>query len=133
MNCLSLMNIIDLDNVFERNFMVFRIYLKSSIKSCFRKVNQSWLQQIRVCDRSIDNHLFMRTFSGVTLSNEDIDYLIEILKTLYNLTVDLPNLTHSYAIQEEEEEAHLMRLVSILRELLLCYGPNDEKQMELRK
>ncbi|CAF1137638.1 unnamed protein product [Adineta ricciae] len=70
--------------------------------------------------------------SGVTLSNEDIDYLIEILKTLYNLTVDLPNLTHSYAIQEEEEEGHLMRLVSILRELLLCYGPNDEKQMDLR-
>lgn len=67
------------------------------------------------------------------MSNEDIDYLIEILKTLYNLTVDLPNLTHSYAIQEEEEEAHLMRLVSILRELLLCYGPNDDKQMELRK
>jgi len=26
-----------------------------------------------------------------------------------------------------------MRLVSILRELLLCYGPNDEKQIELRK
>ncbi|CAF4316006.1 unnamed protein product, partial [Adineta steineri] len=50
----------------------------------------------------------------------------------YNLTVDLPNLTHSYAIQEEEEEAHLMRLVSILRELLLCYGPNNEKQMELQ-
>jgi hypothetical protein len=70
--------------------------------------------------------------SGITLSNDDIDYLIEILKTLYNLTVDLPNLTHSYAIQEEEEEAHLMRLVSILRELLLCYGPNDDKQMELR-
>ncbi|CAF2103459.1 unnamed protein product [Rotaria magnacalcarata] len=70
--------------------------------------------------------------SGITLSNDDIDYLIEILKTLYNLTVDLPNLTHSYAIQEEEEEAHLMRLVSILRELLLCYGPNDEKQMELQ-
>ncbi len=72
-------------------------------------------------------------YLGITLSNDDIDYLIEILKTLYNLTVDLPNLTHSYAIQEEEEEAHLMRLVSILRELLLCYGPNDEKQMELRK
>ena len=71
--------------------------------------------------------------SGTTLSNEDIDYLIEILKTLYNLTVDLPNLTHSYANQEEEEEGHLMRLVSILRELLLCYGPNDEKQMELHK
>jgi len=71
--------------------------------------------------------------SGITLSNDDIDYLIEILKTLYNLTVDLPNLTHSYAIQEEEEEGHLMRLVSILRDLLLCYGPNDEKQMELRK
>ena len=70
---------------------------------------------------------------GIILSSEDIDYLIEILKTLYNLTVDLPNLTHSYAIQEEEEEGHLMRLVSILRELLLCYGPNDDKQMELRK
>jgi hypothetical protein len=70
---------------------------------------------------------------GITLSNDDIDYLIEILKTLYNLTVDLPNLTHSYAIQEEEEEGHLMRLVSILRELLLCYGPNDDKQIKLQK
>jgi len=67
------------------------------------------------------------------LSNRDIDYLIEILKTLSNLTVDLPNLTNSYIIQEEEEEAHLMRLVSILRELLLCYGPTDDKQIELRR
>jgi hypothetical protein len=71
-------------------------------------------------------------FLGVTLSNKDIDYLIEILKTLYNLTVDLPNLTHSYDIQEEEE-GHLMRLVSILRELLLCSGPTDDKQTELRR
>jgi hypothetical protein len=70
---------------------------------------------------------------GITLSNRDIDYLIEILKTLSNLTVDLPNLTNSYVIQEEEEEAHLMRLVSILRELLLCYGPTDDKQIELRR
>jgi hypothetical protein len=46
----------------------------------------------------------------------DIDYLI----------VDL-----SYVIQEEE--AHLMRLVSILRELLLCYGLTNDKQIELRK
>jgi len=46
----------------------------------------------------------------------DIDYLI----------VDLP-----YVIQEEE--AHLMRLVSILRELLLWYGPTNDKQIELRK
>ena len=71
-------------------------------------------------------------FAGITLSNDDIDYLVEILKTLYNLTVDLPNLTHSYTTQVEEEEAHLMRLVSILRELLLCHGPSSEKQMELR-
>lgn len=81
----------------------------------------------------LTNCLLHEVILGITLSNEDVDYLVEILKTLYNLTVDLPNLTHSYAIQEEEEEAHLMRLVSILRELLLCYGPNDEKQMELRK
>ena len=79
------------------------------------------------------NYLLYEVILGISLSNEDIDYLVEILKTLYNLTVDLPNLTHSYAIQEEEEEAHLMRLVSILRELLLCYGPNDDKQIELRK
>ncbi|CAF1311459.1 unnamed protein product, partial [Didymodactylos carnosus] len=70
--------------------------------------------------------------ANITLSNADIDYLIEILKTLFNLTVDLPNITHSYALQEEEEEAHLMRLVSILRELLLCMGPNSEKQFELQ-
>jgi hypothetical protein len=58
--------------------------------------------------------------------------LIEILKTLYNLTVDLPNLTQSDDIQEEEE-GHLMRLVSILRELLLCSGPTEDKQNQLRK
>jgi hypothetical protein len=51
---------------------------------------------------------------------------------LFNLTVDLPNLKHSYDIQEEEE-GHLMRLVSILRELILCFGPTDDKQIELRK
>ncbi|CAF2758516.1 unnamed protein product [Rotaria sp. Silwood2] len=64
--------------------------------------------------------------SGIILSNSDIDYLIEILKTLYNLT-------YSYTIQEEEEEAHLMRLVSILRELILCYETKDEKKIELQK
>ncbi|CAF1262484.1 unnamed protein product [Rotaria sp. Silwood1] len=69
--------------------------------------------------------------SGIILSNIDIDYLIEILKTLYNLTIDLPNLTYSYTIQEEEE-AHLMRLVSILRELLLCYGTTDKKKIQLQ-
>lgn len=73
---------------------------------------------------------FYFIFLGIILSNSDIDYLIEILKTLCNLTIDLPNLTHSYA---EEEEAHFMRLVSILRELLLCSGPTNNKQIELRK
>ncbi|CAF0858013.1 unnamed protein product [Didymodactylos carnosus] len=70
--------------------------------------------------------------SNIVLSNEDVDYLIEILKTLFNLTVDLPNITHSYALQEEEEEAHLQRLVSILRELLLCFAQNSDKQFELQ-
>jgi hypothetical protein len=79
------------------------------------------------------SHDTSHSFLVITLSKEDIDYLIEILKTLYNLTVDLPNLTQSYANQEEEEEGHLMRLVSILRDLILCDGPTDEKRLELQR
>lgn len=98
-------------NLWPRRIQVGSIRFSSSLKSNVRRLASA----------------------GITLTNEEIDYLIEILKTLYNLTVDLPNLTHSYTIQEEEEEGHLMRLVSILRDLLLCYGPNEDKQLELYK
>lgn len=72
----------------------------------------------------------------------DIDYLNEILKILYNLTMDLDSVKEntmtvgpmspfnfgSYTQpkiveikkDKEEEEAHLMHMVSILRDLLTC-------------
>lgn len=78
------------------------------------------------------------------LKSNDIDYLNEILKTLYNLTMDLdsvkenslvigpmtpfnisnqqksPNKIVEVKQDIEEEEAHLMHLVSILRDLITC-------------
>jgi hypothetical protein len=85
------------------------------------------------------------------LKRIDIECIIEILKVLYNLSIDIPNVKASAAqmlnsinvsvitqhqvtwanargasIQKshsemmEEEEAHLMHLVSILRDLLTC-------------
>ncbi|RNA34750.1 synembryn-B isoform X1 [Brachionus plicatilis] len=62
----------------------------------------------------------------------DIDLVNEILKILYNLTMDIakPNLNFAGQSQpqqaqqhghtSEEEEAHLMHLVSVLRDLITC-------------
>ena len=61
------------------------------------------------------------------LKSFDIDYLVELLKLLYNLTMDKNT-------ESEEYEAHLMRLVSVLRDLLTCKEDNlaiiDEDQSQ---
>lgn len=54
------------------------------------------------------------------LSKLDIDYLIELLKVLYNLTMDNKRQKNVNGTGNEEYEAHLMRLVSVLRDLLTC-------------
>ena len=63
------------------------------------------------------------------LKSTDVDLINEILKILYNLTMDLakPNLNFAGQTQSqqalapsEEEEAHLMHLVSVLRDLITC-------------
>lgn len=61
------------------------------------------------------------------LNQMDIDFINEILKILYNLTMDIAkppaNLVQVYS--NEEEEAHLMHLVSVLRDLMTCKLENE--------
>ncbi|GLH14115.1 Synembryn [Gryllus bimaculatus] len=70
----------------------------------------------------------------VILSDEHIGLACEILKVLFNLTLPpgnvIPPLDNSHV--DEEEEAHFLRLVSILHDLLLCDATSPEKQKELQ-
>ncbi|KAL4224805.1 Synembryn-B [Mactra antiquata] len=60
------------------------------------------------------------------LTDQEVDLCSEILKILFNLTVtvDRNNL-------DEEEEAHMMRLVCVLRDLLLCTTATKDKREEI--
>lgn len=61
------------------------------------------------------------------LDDNDVDLACEVLKILFNLTVhvDKGNL-------DEEEEAHFMRLVSILHDILISPTHSKEKRDELQ-
>ncbi|KAK7465075.1 hypothetical protein BaRGS_00037733 [Batillaria attramentaria] len=61
------------------------------------------------------------------LSDHEVDLCSEILKILFNLTVALEKKS-----ADEEEDAHFMRLVSILRDLLLCRTATKEKKYDLK-
>jgi hypothetical protein len=64
------------------------------------------------------------------LKSIDIDLINEILKILYNLTIDITSnnasclpLGQTFCVRtanNEEDEAHLMHLVSVLRDLITC-------------
>ncbi|KAK7099379.1 synembryn-A-like [Littorina saxatilis] len=71
---------------------------------------------LRACEE--DNRL---------LSDTEVDLCSEILKILFNLTVALEKKS-----ADEEEDAHFMRLVSILRDLLLCRTASKEKKQDLK-
>lgn len=60
------------------------------------------------------------------LTDQEVDLCSEILKILFNLTVtvDRNNL-------DEEEEAHMMRLVCVLRDLLMCRTASKDKREEI--
>ena len=79
-----------LDNVFEKNFMVFRIYSKSSIKSCRQKVNPSLLQ-IQVSEHSTHVYLCARkkqAFSSSTSSyDEEISLSLVSLSEMKQISV----------------------------------------------
>jgi len=63
--------------------------------------------------------------SKAPLRDQDIDLACEILKILFNLTVTVTrdNL-------DEEEEAHFMRLVSVLHDLLICQEVASKDKLE---
>ncbi|GFT08911.1 synembryn-A [Trichonephila clavipes] len=60
------------------------------------------------------------------LRDEEVDFAREVLKVLFNLTVT----TDKYGL-DEEEEAHYMRLVSILHDIILCDTKTPEKKEDL--
>lgn len=60
------------------------------------------------------------------LSEEEVDLACEVLKVLFNLTVNIDRYN-----LDEEEEAHFMRLVSILHDILLCDALTSDKKNEL--
>lgn len=72
------------------------------------------------------------------LKMTDVDLINEILKVLYNLTMDLTKPSLNFAgqmpaqqnvVPSEEEEAHLMHLVSVLRDLITCRLECDESTL----
>ncbi|CAG2233154.1 chaperone Ric-8A-like [Mytilus edulis] len=60
------------------------------------------------------------------LVDQEVDLICEILKILFNLTVTVDKNT-----LDEEEEAHFMRLVSVLRDLLMVKTLSKDRQEEL--
>ncbi|XP_063236666.1 synembryn-A [Bacillus rossius redtenbacheri] len=61
------------------------------------------------------------------LSDEQVALACEVLKVLFNLTVR----AGSRSPLDEEEEAHYLRLVSILHDLLLCEASSRDRLLEL--
>ena len=71
----------------------------------------------------------LSVFDFCYLKSIDIDFINEILKILYNLTIDITSTVNSgntalalgiRTAHSEEDEAHLMHLVSVLRDLVTC-------------
>jgi hypothetical protein len=61
------------------------------------------------------------------LSDQEVDLCCEVLKILFNITVGMEGNS-----LDEEEEAHFMRLVSVLHDLLVSDTANKEKKDELQ-
>ncbi|XP_069132114.1 synembryn-A-like [Argopecten irradians] len=61
------------------------------------------------------------------LTEQEVDLCCEILKILFNITVPIDKNA-----LDEEEEAHFMRLVSVLRDLLMCRTQSKDRQEELQ-
>ncbi|XP_054152971.1 synembryn-A-like [Oppia nitens] len=61
------------------------------------------------------------------LDNWEVDFANEVLKSLFNLTI---NIDKNHL--DEIEEAHFLRLVSILHDLLLCDTKSKDKKEDLQ-
>ncbi|PSN53608.1 Synembryn-A [Blattella germanica] len=64
----------------------------------------------------------------ISLSDDQVALACEVLKVLFNLTCK----SSGHDGVDEEEEAHFLRLVSILHDLLVCEAQSCEKQDELQ-
>jgi hypothetical protein len=58
-----------------------------------------------------------------SVSDPEVDLCCEVLKILFNITVSTDSNN-----MDEEEEAHFLRLVSVLHDLLLCQIATKEKK-----
>lgn len=61
------------------------------------------------------------------LTDDEVNLTTEVLKVLFNITCDLDRKT-----AEEVEEAHLIRLVAILHDLLLCETKNRDRKDDIQ-
>ncbi|KAK3756853.1 hypothetical protein RRG08_048899 [Elysia crispata] len=61
------------------------------------------------------------------LTDQQVELCAEILKILFNLTISMEKKS-----VDEEEEAHFMRLVSILHDLLMCTIMSKDKHDDLQ-
>lgn len=61
------------------------------------------------------------------LTDDEVNLIVEVLKVLYNLTCNSDRKA-----ADEVEEAHLMRLVAILHDLLLCETKNRDRKDEIQ-
>lgn len=67
-----------------------------------------------------------RTDTSPPLTDQHVELCCEVLKILFNLTVSIDKSS-----LDEEEEAHFMRLVSVLYELLTAVTASKDKKEEL--
>ena len=61
------------------------------------------------------------------LTDDEVNLVVEVLKVLFNLTCSFDRKA-----ADEVEEAHLMRLVAILHDLLLCETKNRDRKDEIQ-
>lgn len=132
------------------NIMLFNLrilFLLTALNKELRMKLREKLQVITYLIEIIDQIMKERLNEDTTPSSQldfcylkslDIDFINEILKILYNLTIDLTNNMSSgttvatsstssssasfnvRTANSEEDEAHLMHLVSVLRDLITC-------------
>ncbi|KAG8230759.1 hypothetical protein J437_LFUL009819 [Ladona fulva] len=78
--------------------------------------------------------LFLIT--ALCADDSQVDLACEVLKVLFNLTVGKGKFDHTGEMRrifDEEEEAHFLRLTTVLHDLLLCDAKTPSKRDELRK
>uniref|UniRef100_T1JDW5 LysM domain-containing protein n=1 Tax=Strigamia maritima TaxID=126957 RepID=T1JDW5_STRMM len=82
----------------------------------------------RSCNRSRSG----RVHDVPYLNDEEADLACEVLKTLFSLTMHVDKNNLDEVRVKKEEEAHFLRMVSILHDILICPTHTKEKREEVQ-